>query len=610
MASLRHQHPDLEAAAAERAADAILRWQRPDGSWRGNNRAGPMYLAAHVVCEAALGALDGEDARLAEKTLRTAQLADGGLAPWPAAGRSNAEATLYLCAALRTLGVPDGDPAARAAAVRLAALGGAKPAGPLAATLGALAGVVATSDLPRLPSAVALLPGHDALVSRLLGVNALLPLRTLPFLWEALRRGPIAAQCRLRPGGLRGRTARRLERYLRERQSPSGGLAGVPIFTLLGLLCLRLCGVAREDEAIVRGLAYVRRVEHRSPEGLEVEPFESTHWDTAHMVRVLARLPGRRHLDAARRGAQYLVDAQSAQASPADWQTPPEGAPDSGGWSWQPGNERNPDLDTTAEVLSALGELSRASGADRAALAEPIRRGIDWLLAFQNEDGGWAAFSHGKPRPPAGALYLRNRGLSHRVRSWLAENGDPSTADIVGRVLWGLAAGLPSLRRDHPAVREAARFLAAHQIAGTGAWWGRWAINYLAGTAYVVSGLVRAGFDPHEPWIAGALDWMVCCQNDDGGWGESERSYADPALAGRGPSTVALTGLVAWCLQVGGRREHPAVARGLAFLLSRQSADGSFPDTRCYSTMFPGRAYWLNDTYPTFFALEALLERR
>lgn len=596
--------------AIERAADAVASWQSPDGSFRGQNHAGPMYVGASIACEAALGSLRPEHARLAERSLRAAQLPDGGMEPWPAASRSNAEATLYLCAGLRAAGVPDHDPAVLAARARLAELGGARAAGPLASTIAALAGAIPAADLPRAPSALALLPGHDTLVARIFGVNALLPLRTLPFLWEGLRARAAAA----RPGpvlaGLRAASARSVERYVRDRQSPSGGIAGVPLFTLLGLHCLAMCGVDTRDPAMERGLRYVRRVYHETPAGLDVEPFESSHWDTAHMIRVLAQTRTARHLEAARRAAAWLVRAQSTEPSPPDWQTPPPGAPSSGGWSWQPGNERNPDFDTTAEVLSALGQLARVSDADRSALGGPIERGVAWLLAFQNPDGGWAAFSHGKPRPPRGALYVRQGGPLRRARSWLAENGDPSTADIVGRVLYGLAAADPSIGRDHPRVRAAARFLIDHQIAETGAFWGRWAINYLAGTAYVVSGLARAGADLASPWIRRALDWMIACQNADGGWGESPDSYADPRQRGRGPSTVSLTGLVAWSLQIAGRREHPAVERGVQYLLSNQRLDGSFRDTRCFSTMFPLRSYWLNDTYPTYFALEALLARR
>lgn len=195
----------------------------------------------------------------------------------------------------------------------------------MAATVAALVGTISPAELPPVTSALALIPGHDEFVSRLFGVNALRPLRTLPFLWETLRAVGTTDRARLGPTGLRSLVAPRVERYLRERQNPSGGIAGVPLFTMLGLQCLQFCGVTEEDQAIRRGLEYVRRVYHETPHGLEIEPFESAYWDTAHMVRVLAQLPFERHRVAARRGAQWLVRGQSNASSPHDWQRAPQG---------------------------------------------------------------------------------------------------------------------------------------------------------------------------------------------------------------------------------------------------------------------------------------------
>ncbi|NUO52486.1 MAG: hypothetical protein HOV80_26865, partial [Polyangiaceae bacterium] len=286
--------------AAASAADASVRLQADDGSWRGFNDAGPMFVGETIACEAALGTLTAEHAFLAKKTLLDHQLPDGGLHPWPGASSSNAEATLFLIAGLKAVGASDDDPALMAARVRLAALGGARRAGPLASTIAALVGAVDAALLPRVPAELALLPGHDALVARLLGVNALVPLRALPFLWQRARAGAFRLG-RPTEAAPPSAVARQLERYLRDRQDPSGGIAGVPIFTLLGLLCLAACGVGGNDEAVVRGLAYVRRVYHPKPSGLAIEPYESSYWDTAHMVRALARAPEKRHRDAARR---------------------------------------------------------------------------------------------------------------------------------------------------------------------------------------------------------------------------------------------------------------------------------------------------------------------
>ena len=78
----------------------------------------------------------------------------------------------------------------------------------------------------------------------------------------------------------------------------------------------------------------------------------------------------------------------------SDWQKncPARGV---GGWFFEFQNPHYPDVDDTAMVTMAL----REAGGQR---AEPaIRRGVKWLLAMQNDDGGWAAFDRTRDRPDA-----------------------------------------------------------------------------------------------------------------------------------------------------------------------------------------------------------------
>src|SRR4029079_2805599 len=68
--------------------------------------------------------------------------------------------------------------------------------------------------------------------------------------------------------------------------------------------------------------------------------------------------------------------------------------------------------------------------------------------------------------------------------------GDPATEDLTGRVLFGLGrSGSTVAERD---VARAVEFLQALQDTN-GGWWGRWTINYLAATAWVLRGLAAVG---------------------------------------------------------------------------------------------------------------------
>ncbi len=53
-----------------------------------------------------------------------------------------------------------------------------------------------------------------------------------------------------------------------------------------------------------------------------------------------------------------------------------------------------------------------------------------------------------------------------------------------------------------------------------GCWFGRWGVNYIYGTAAVLCGLAAVGEDMQTGYAQKAADWIACCQNPDGGWGE------------------------------------------------------------------------------------------
>ena len=96
-----------------------------------------------------------------------------------------------------------------------------------------------------------------------------------------------------------------------------------------------------------------------------------------------------------------------------------------------------------------------------------------------------------------------------------------------------------------------------------GSWFGRWGTNHIYGTWSVLTALAQAGIRPEDPAVARAVAWLESRQNADGGWGESNDSYQDPGLAG-GPEAStpyqtawALLGLLA-AGQAQQRRRPPA----------------------------------------------------
>jgi squalene-hopene/tetraprenyl-beta-curcumene cyclase len=160
-------------------------------------------------------------------------------------------------------------------------------------------------------------------------------------------------------------------------------------------------------------------------------------------------------------------------------------------------------------------------------------------------------------------------------------------------------------RRGDRRIDQAIAFLRRHQLE-SGAWWGRWAVNYLPATSYILTGLRAVGVPAEDEAIRRAVAWMGSCQNADGGFGETPDSCGAPELAGRGPSSVQVTGIATWALCAAGEGRSPAVARAVRYLLSKQREDGGWDDRACYGVIFPHRYYYYNDAFPSPLAMEAL----
>src|SRR5262245_7614648 len=218
---------------------------------------------------------------------------------------------------------------------------------------------------------------------------------------------------------------------------------------------------------------------------------------------------------ATRQATQWLLEKECTVAS--DWQKNCPGAAP-GGWFFEFANPHYPDVDDTAVVAMALKGVG---GADASAA---VSRGIDWLLAMQNDDGGWAAFDRTKDRPILEKIPFADHNALQ----------DPSCPDIAGRVLECL--GHCGFTVGHPAVRRAIDYVMREQDAD-GSWWGRWGVNYVYGTWQVLTGLRAAGERMDRDYVQRAADWLRSCQKPDGSWGESCDSYEDAALKGIGPST-------------------------------------------------------------------------
>jgi squalene-hopene/tetraprenyl-beta-curcumene cyclase len=394
--------------------------------------------------------------------------------------------------------------------------------------------------------------------------------------------GPLAA--------VRSRAVKACVEWILERQEPSGDWAGIFPPMLNGVLALAAAGYPLDSDPVRRGLEAIERFSIDDGEGFRIEACQSPVWDT--ILSLIGLLdagadPADPRLGAARRWveAKQLVDDRG------DWKVyNPEGPP--GGWSFEYENSWYPDVDDTAAVVIGFLKQDPATRS-----AEPVRRAVAWMLSMQNRDGGWAAFDVDNDR-----LYLNDIPFSD-----MDSLCDPSSPDVTGRVLEALGIlGDPGHRA---ACDRALAYLRAAQEP-EGSFFGRWGVNYVYGTSNVLNGLARVGVPAGDPMVERALAWLASAQNADGGFGEGLESYADRRAMGRGPSTASQTAWGVMGLLAYRGADHPAVRRGVAWLVGRQRAEGAdagtWDEPEFTGTGFPRHFYLRYHLYRHYFPLMAL----
>jgi squalene-hopene/tetraprenyl-beta-curcumene cyclase len=220
---------------------------------------------------------------------------------------------------------------------------------------------------------------------------------------------------------------------------------------------------------------------------------------------------------------------------------------------------------------------------------------------MQCRNGGWASFDKDNTK----RIFEFIPFADHNAMI------DPPTVDITGRIL-EMLANYGYTRRD-PRVEKAIDFVLKEQESD-GSWFGRWGVNYLYGTFLVLRGLEAMGYWNHEPAIQQAAEWIRMVQNSDGGWGETCGSYDDPTTRGIGPSTPSQTAWAVLGLLAAGDTRSDSVAKGIRWLVDRQSAEGNWDESAAgrngeavyTGTGFPRVFYLAYHLYRDYFPLLAL----
>ena len=325
------------------------------------------------------------------------------------------------------------------------------------------------------------------------------------------------------------------------------------------------------------------------------QPCVSPIWDTGLVCHALLEVGGESAVTQVKRGLDWLTPKQILDVR-GDWiARRPDLRP--GGWAFQYANAHYPDVDDTAVVAMAMDRVQNLSGGKD--FDASLVRAKEWILGMQSENGAWGAFDADNE-----FHYLNNIPF--------ADHGallDPPTEDVTARCL-SMLAQFGETAANSEAVKRAIDYLRGTQLA-EGSWYGRWGMNYIYGTWSVLCALNAAGVDHAAPEMRKARDWLIAIQNDDGGWGEDGASYKlDYKGYERAPSTASQTAWALLGLMASGDVDHPAVARGIAYLTAQQGADGFWNEPRYTATGFPRVFYLRYHGYAKFFPLWALARYR
>lgn len=381
------------------------------------------------------------------------------------------------------------------------------------------------------------------------------------------------------------------EKWILERQEVTGDWGGIIPAMLNSMLALRCLDYDQNDPIVERGLRAIDNFAIETEDCYRVQPCISPIWDTAWAMRALIDSGFAPDHPAVVLAGEWLLQKQILDYG--DWAVKNrQGKP--GAWAFEFDNRFYPDVDDSAVVVMALHQ---AKLPNEKLKQGAIARALKWIASMQCKPGGWAAFD----------LDNDQDWLNSIPYGDLKAMIDPNTADVTARVVEMLGACNLSIEPHN--LNQALTYLLNEQET-EGCWFGRWGVNYIYGTSGVVSALALIDPQKYKFNIERGAAWLVGCQNPDGGWGETCRSYDDPSLKGKGRSTASQT---AWALigllaagEATGKLALEAIERGINYLVTTQQPDGTWFEADFTGTGFPCHFYLKYHMYQQYFPLIAL----
>lgn len=379
-------------------------------------------------------------------------------------------------------------------------------------------------------------------------------------------------------------------------------------FSLLNLMAIneaQRVGLGDFSQTIDQAWKQILRWRVKSLDGNYIQqPMNSDVWDTA--ASIIALNYGQMHVE------EDLVSQESLAWLIAAGRESPEGL----AWSFDSLDHSFPDVDDSAAAVHALVSSSSWKSPQ---VQAAIKKGLDWILDKQNANGGFPAWTKGVSTT---AFFIFRQMFEE-----MPDIEDRSQADVTARVLHMLTAvdglGIYSKEKISRTKLRACQYFSqnAKRMPGTKLrnFQGHWVSNYSYGASQALIGLVHSNCD--AKWQLEIVNWLSSIQNQDGGWGESNKSYITQTYE-KGPSTLAQTALVLeGLLEYYAESKskpiqenlHRVIASGVDFLVQKTKGGKDYFEPDFTAVMVKGlifNRYELVPAYASHYVLARWLELR
>ncbi|WNI18681.1 squalene--hopene cyclase [Actinacidiphila sp. ITFR-21] len=364
---------------------------------------------------------------------------------------------------------------------------------------------------------------------------------------------------RVTPRQVRRAAMNACARWIIERQEADGCWGGIQPPAVYSVIALHLLGYDLDHPVVKAGLDSLDRFAVWPEDGVRmIEACQSPVWDTCLAAIALADGGLPPDHPALVKSAEWMLGEQITR--PGDWSVQrPQLAP--GGWAFEFHNDNYPDIDDTAEVVLALRRVAYPDQARLDSAVEKAVRWNVGMQSKNGAWGAFDAdntspFPNRLPfcdfgeviDPPSAdvtahvvemlaALGLERDPHTRRGIEWLLAEQEDNGAWF-GR--WGVnyiygtgsavpalaAAGLPV---SHPAIRRAVSWL--ESVQNTDGGWGEDLRSYSeqewigrgnstpSQTAWALLALLAAGERDSEA-VARGVRWLIDTQLEDGSWDE------------------------------------------------------------------------------------------